>query len=125
MEGGRNPTKFKNNAKTEAEYIDAAKLFEGLGEWKNSAALASECREKAEDARKDEILTKAKDLMKSYDILNVEKAINLFESIPGWKDSDTQIPACKERLEKLEADKEQKKIKAAKTKKKIKIISKK
>ena len=44
-----------NGAQTEDSYLIAAGFFNAIGTYKDSAALAQECREKAECARKNEI----------------------------------------------------------------------
>ena len=113
----------KNNAKTEAEYIEAAKLFQDLGAWKNSLTLSSECHEMAETARKDAILNNGIGLMNKERISSINEAVKVFESISGWKNADELIDSCHKKIEQLKAEEEQKKAKTAKNKKKIKKIS--
>ncbi len=71
--------------------------------------------------------------MSQNTISSYESAIRMFESIPGWKDADEQIYACKKKIEELkakqEADRlererieEKHRIAAEKAKKKIKKI---
>lgn len=78
-------------ADTEAEYIEAAQLFECISEYRDSAVLAKTCYEKAETARKDAIWEEGKYEMASG---AYEAAIQLFASIPGWKDADEKASAC-------------------------------
>ena len=92
-------------AKTEAAYKEAARLFESINEYQDSAALAQECHEKAEGARKDEILNSAKAKTNSLFIFEYETAIKLFESIPGWKDADEQIIICQQRINQINRQK--------------------
>ena len=124
-------------ANTESAYKEAAHLFESIDEYQDSAALAQECYEKAEVARKDAILSEGKAKMSGEVISNYESAIKLFESISGWKDADEKIYACQKKIEeikaKAEADRLEKERKAkiarkeaeriAKRNKKIAIIT--
>ena len=63
-------------------------------------------KKRNEAARKDEILARAKGKMSWEAIPVYESAINLFESISGWKDADEQILACREKIEELKAKEE-------------------
>ena len=100
---------------TESTYKEAAQLFESISEYKDSASLVEKCYEKAEIARKDAILVEAKSKMYGKKISNYETAIELLESIPGWKDTDNQIHVCQQKIEKIQV--------AAKRNKKIAIIT--
>ena len=86
---------------TEFMYKEAAKLFEELAGYKDSAACARECYEKAEIIRKDGILASAKSKMIGSLASNYEDAIEQFKTIPGWKDADRQIQICQEKVAKL------------------------
>lgn len=88
----------------EDAYKEAAYLFESISEYKDSSILAQNCYDKAEIARKDAILIAGKTRMSRHYIANYEVAIELFESISGWKDADEQIVICKQRIEEIEAD---------------------
>ncbi len=94
------------SAYLEYTYQQAAQLFESISEYLDSAALARECREKADIIRKDAILNGAKSKMTGAVISNYENAIKLFESISGWKDADEQIPICQQKIEELKANAE-------------------
>jgi len=99
-------TRAKNamsKALTEGAFKEAAQLFESISEYQDSVSLAKECYEKAEVARKYTILLSGKDLMNRHEY---EAAIELFESIPGWKDADIWLNRCQNRLETLKAQKE-------------------
>ena len=63
-----------------------------------------------EIARKDNILAEGKAKMKSDIVTDYESAIELFESISGWKDADEQIRICKNRIEEIYAEEEVKRI---------------
>ncbi len=122
-------TQAKNkmfSARTESEYKEAACLFESIGEYQDSVALAKECYEKADVARKDAIYVEAKSKMTGMVISNYETAIGLFETISGWKDADEQIHTCKKKIEELEKQAEIARIeeeKCVKRNKKIAIIT--
>ncbi len=104
LEGIYSSAKSKmTSAKTAGEYKQAASQFKAVGDYRDSATLASECYEKAEVARKDGILSNAKSKMTGTVISNYENAIKLFESISGWKDADEQIYNCKKKIEDLKA----------------------
>ena len=90
-------------ASTESAYKEAAKLFESISAHMDSAALAQECHEKAEVARKDAILADGKAKMAGKRILNYEVAIKLFRSIAGWKDADKLCDDCVKKVEALRA----------------------
>ena len=64
-------------ANTESAYKEAAKLFESIDEYQDSAVLAQSCYEKAEIARKDTILSEGKSKMSGEIISNYESAIKL------------------------------------------------
>ena len=92
-------------------YENAEKLYSSLGDWKDSKEKAELCKSMISDIksqqeaeRNDGIYEKAKLLYKEKDIASCEKAIELYESILGWKDSKTQIRNCRKKIEKLEAD---------------------
>ncbi len=93
-------------ARTEGAYKEAARLFESISEYQDSALLATECYDKAEIARKDAILSKGKAWMTGYLVSNYEAAIKLFEQISGWKDADEKAYACQKTIEEIKAKQE-------------------
>ena len=102
VEGIYNEAKnVMSKAKGEKAYKEAAELFESIIDYSDSKSLCEECKEKAENARKNQILTNGKAKMKGFNVDNYKSAIELFESIPGWKDADEQIPICKARIEEI------------------------
>ena len=79
-------------AKTEEEYKKAAKLFNPIIGYKDADKRIEECLEKAEFARKDNILfTANRKLISSKDVATIEYAIKSLESIRDWKDAEEQI----------------------------------
>lgn len=94
------------NASTEDAYKKAARSFETIPDYKDSAALAQECHLKAEEARKDGILGLGKAEMGKNTIPDYYSAIKYFASIPGWKDADERRQVCKEKIDELAAQAE-------------------
>lgn len=91
------------SARTEYGFKDAASLFESILDYEDSANLAQECYAQAETARKDAILSNAKTKMFGEAAFKYEDAISLLESIPGWKDADESIAACRQKIAEIKA----------------------
>ena len=89
-------------ANNESAYKKAARLFESIGDYLNSAQLADECHKKSEAERKDAILREAKRNM-TFSITKCEGSIALLQLIPGWRDADEQIVACQKKIEEIKA----------------------
>ena len=89
-----------NDAASEGTYKRAGDLFSSITNYLDSAELANECYEKAEIARKDDILRKARSWMTDT-VQSLEKAIEIFKTIPGWRDVDEQIVACQRKIEEI------------------------
>ena len=123
--------KAMSAAMTESAYKEAARLFEAVSEYRDSAAQAKVCYEKAVMARKDMIYEGAKKRMNSKLMIGdqiscYQDAIKQFESIPGWKDADEQILFCQKKIEEIRAKEEADRLEresVAKKKKKIGIIA--
>lgn len=122
-----------NEANSENGYKAAAEMFKTVPGFKDADSLAEECLDNAETCRKDALYNSACSNMTGNIIRSYESAIRMFESIPGWKDANEQIYACKKKIEELkakqEADRlererieEKHRIAAEKAKKKIKKI---
>lgn len=120
-------------ADSENEYKAAAEIFKTVPGFKDADSLVEKCLDNAEICRKDALYHSARSQMSQNTISSYESAIRMFESIPGWKDADEQIYACKKKIEELkakqEADRlererieEKHRIAAEKAKKKIKKI---
>ena len=122
-----------NEANSENGYKAAAEIFKTVPGFKDADSLVEKCLDNAETCRKDALYHSARSQMSQNTISSYESAIRMFESIPGWKDADEQIYACKKKIEELkakqEADRlererieEKHRIAAEKAKKKIKKI---
>lgn len=93
------------HACAEADFNAAAQQFKSISNFKNSAALAEEClnkaeeiKRKAEEERKNRIyktaIKKMSEMAKgSFD--SGEQALSLLKAIPGWKDADERAEECK------------------------------
>lgn len=90
-----------NTANSEKGYIEASKLFAGLGDYKDSAELKNKCLENAEIPKKDGLLSKAKNLMESATLYSFTRAVSLLKKIPGWKNSDKMLSDCLKEIEVL------------------------
>jgi len=87
---------------TNAKTLEAAGyLFLEIKDFNDSRDLAEACFEKAEIASKDTTLFEAKQRIKQESIESVSMAIELLESILGWKDADELIEICKTRIEEI------------------------
>lgn len=95
---------------TSAKYKEAAGLFESISEYKDSKLLVKECYEKAEVARKDEILSTAHARMRANTITSYNEAINWLESIPGWKNADQLVTECQRKIGELKAIAEEERL---------------
>ena len=122
-----------NEANSENGYKAAAEIFKTVPGFKDADSLVEKCLDNAETCRKVAFYNSACSQMSQNTISSYESAIRMFESIPGWKDADEQIYACKKKIEELkakqEADRlererieEKHRIAAEKAKKKIKKI---
>ena len=130
-----------DTAKSEIDYKRAADLFAGIRQYEDADALANDCYEKAEVCRKDGIYDKAcaewKAAVGTPQIMvqRLEKAIDQFKTLDGWKDSAEKIETYTQRIreikEKEEADRvarrqrveELRQAKIAQDKKKKKITA--
>ena len=114
-----------NSSDSEDELKSIAEEFKKISGFKDADELYQKCLAKAEDCRKDGIYNSAKEKTgiaeqetgtpylndRSKEIYNkislYEQAINIFEKIPGWRDTEEQINICRRKMEELrEEDKE-------------------
>ena len=68
------------------------------------------CNAIIEENRKDSILDEAKSHMTANEISSYESAINILETICGWKDADEQITICKKNIEKIKEQEENERL---------------
>ena len=114
-----------NRAESEQAYRAVADCFKSIPGFKDADTLAEQCLDKAEVCRKDEIYSSAKSKIAENSIASCEKAIQLFQSISGWRDADEQIVLCQQKIEEIrlaDARKAEKRRIAAKKRKKVLAI---
>ncbi len=91
------------NAKTAEDYTKAAAAFEAIGDYRDAAALQTECADKAAFTEKEAAYTAAVALMAGGKIKNYKKAMAVFETIRGFKDADIKIDDCERRILEIQA----------------------
>lgn len=126
LQGIYDDAQSKMEQNTRAGYLNAATLFESISTYLDSSELAAECREKAEECQKNDIYNNAMSEVKKATVASFMKAIEIFNSIPDWKDSNEQITKCEAKLPELKEKEEKERIEAAriaKRNKKIAIIT--
>lgn len=106
------------SAETEQEYKRAANFFATIHNYKDAAVLMQECQNNAEEARKDAILAEGKAKMSWGSVADYKAAIELFETILGWKDAEKAISDCKNAIQKIKATEEAERIEQEQLKKK-------
>jgi tetratricopeptide (TPR) repeat protein len=78
---------------------------------------------KAEEERKEKIYLTALDKYNSYDIAQIQEAIDAFASLADYKDSEKHIELCKTRVEEVRIKEENDREKAQQIAKRIKKIT--
>ena len=101
-----------NEANSENGYKAAAEIFKTVPGFKDADSLVEKCLDNAETCRKDALYNSARSQMNQNTISSYESAIRMLESIPGWKDADEQIYACKKKIEELKAKEEAERLEA-------------
>jgi hypothetical protein len=116
----------KMNSNNLAVVTKAKEMFLSIPDWKDSSVLITKCdiqiaklNKLAEEARKEKIYSDACGYLNSKDIAVVNKAKEMFSSIPDWKDSTEMLKNCDDHIKDLkEAEKLQQRIDASKAKNK-------
>lgn len=72
--------------------------FSSLAGYKDSDAMIDKCEQKCEDVRKEQVYENAMSKSVMRDRYNMRTAIELYESIPGYKDADKKKVLCKRKL---------------------------
>ena len=101
-----------NQVNSKEDFDRIAKDFEKLKGYKYSEVKAKEARGKAEECRKEEIYTKAIASMQAGTKEGYLEAIKVFKTILGFRDVETRIKECQEKVEILNDDKYVKAIEA-------------
>ena len=92
-----------NAANTEGVFKAAADTFATIPGFKDADTLAEQCLDKAEICRKDAIYDFAKSKMIGEKAASYEEAIEVFNTISGWKDADEKVYACQKKIEEIKA----------------------
>ena len=100
-----------DTASNEYTFKEAANTFKSISGFQDADALAEKCLELAETARKNSIYNSAVSNQKNDYQATLERAIELFECIPDWKDSAERASACRARIDELKAEDERRRIK--------------
>lgn len=108
------------NLNNERGYIEAAQWFGNISGYKDADTLAIECRDKAVVARKERIYKRACEVLiddrvlvfKIFDtnIKAYEEAINDFQSLEDYKDSQERILLCQKKIEEMKTQLEKDKL---------------
>ena len=101
-----------SRADSEDAYRSAADKFKSIPDFKDADALAESCLDKAEICRKDGIYSSAKSKITEDSTASCEEALQMFQSIFGWKDADEQICACQKRIEEIKAKEKAERLEA-------------
>ena len=101
-----------NAAQSETDYRQAAKKFAEIPNYRDADELRRQCLEQAEICRKDGIYSSAKSKITEDSTASCEEAIQMFQSISGWKDADEQICACQKRIEEIKAKEKAERLEA-------------
>lgn len=105
-------------ATTEERFLAAATEFESISNYKNSKELAEECRQKAENAWKEEILRNANSLLddshhwigKETDLASYVEAVDQLQRISGYKDADEKAVMCQRKVDEITVKLEEEKL---------------
>lgn len=108
-------------ARRQDEYERAAAQFEEIAGYRDAIQQAETCYELAEEARKESIFLKAVEQENIATISSLTKAKELYEQIPGYKNTDERLKNTVKWYNELDT-KIQKRLRAAKRKKLIKRL---
>lgn len=94
------------NSYTEEMYLDAAKRFNLLENYKNSVELAQKCK----DAAKECVYKKAGDIISGNKptLAYYESALKIYQKIKGYKDTEKIIQDIIEKIEIIKAEEKEK-----------------
>lgn len=109
----QNTLKIMTTAKDEIAYRSAADSFESLGDYKDAPQLYKECDEQAKRYHNGSVYNAAKaaieaNAAKTYQDANkLKQQITLLQTILGWKDSETLIAQCHQKIEEIQLREEE------------------
>lgn len=95
----------------ESIYLNASKIFDSISDYKDAANLSQECKEKAEEARKNVFYLNATNNIRiannivEYEynkkIVALKNAKTELAQIAGWKDADDLLETCNKKIEEI------------------------
>ena len=84
-------------------YSEAADEFARIPDYKDAEEKKAECEEKKITSKLDEIYMEADKAAANMNVRSQEKAIKIFEQIPGYRDADERIRQAKRNIEEITA----------------------
>ncbi|MBO5223258.1 MAG: TIR domain-containing protein [Clostridia bacterium] len=90
------------NATTEADCQQCIKLFEAVKNYKDSKILITKCKDKIQEIKKDAVYREAQNQMNRNLVIGYKKAIELFKTIRGYRDSEYKISDCERAIREIE-----------------------
>lgn len=89
-------TKLLANAKTKTDFLEVAEKFKALGNYRDAKKMYDDCILRGNNIEKDVIYSNAIRIIKTATKESeIDKAVQLLSSIPGYLDSDSLISNCK------------------------------
>ena len=88
------------------DYENAVDIFKSISNFKDSKEKEAFCLEKIDAIKKDAVLDEAKSKMIGNRISNYNDAIEIFDTIPGWKDADKCVIECNRIIAEIKAKEE-------------------
>lgn len=90
--------KRMQTAGNETAFLEAAGLFAKISGYRDASAQEDRCRDLAEASRKDAVVAKAVFWMAKDRLGDYRQALELLESVPGWKTADRKAQYCRNRI---------------------------
>lgn len=84
-------------------FREAAQEFARIPDYRDARMKKTECEERFEAAKKDEIYADAVKAAANPNVKSQQKAIGLFRQIPGWRDAEERIRNAEARIEEIRA----------------------
>lgn len=97
----QNAINLMKSATTIEDFSQASSEFEKISEYEDAQSRSTKCQEKIVELQNNSVYEEARKHMKSDRIPFYESAIEVFEGIRDWKDSEKQIEICKQRINDL------------------------
>ena len=105
-----NALEIMESATTEQMFENAGYMFIEVMDYADAKEKSQECFEKGEIARKDALLFEAEAKMTGTNTANYVTAISILEEIPGWKDADEKILACRNKIEEIKVKEQEERL---------------